>query len=151
MNQKQEKYANLLLRLILPVVFNALAVPANAQTIVFDYDNGGNRIKRELAVPAPQPKRTKTSRANPEALLTQSEQIKIGPSPTTGIVKVEISNFCTDNMGLISVYNTSGQLILKAKASTPVTEVNIGNRPGGVYIFNVEAAKARACSMIIKQ
>ncbi len=138
-----------------PVWLTALVLcvwAVHAQTVVFEYDNGGNRVRREaLAAPQAQPQPAKALQEKPDASPMLPGGISIGPNPTTGIVKVEITGFGTGSVASICVYNTSGQLLLTTKVTDPVTEINIDGRPDGVYIFNVETGKAKARSMIVKQ
>ncbi|WP_289869067.1 T9SS type A sorting domain-containing protein [uncultured Muribaculum sp.] len=136
-----------------PVWLTALVLcvwPMHAQTVVFEYDNGGNRVRRE-AQATPQVQPAKAPPAKPGASPMLTDGISIGPNPTTGIVKVEITGFGTGSVASICVYNTSGQLLLKTKATDPATEINIAGRPDGVYIFNVETGKSKTRSMIVKQ
>lgn len=136
-----------------PVWLTALVLcvwAVHAQTVVFEYDNGGNRVRRE-ALAAPQAQPAKALQEKPDASPMLTDGISIGPNPTTRIVKVEITGFGTGSVASICVYNTSGQLLLTTKVTDPVTEINIDGRPDGVYIFNVETGKAKARSMIVKQ
>ena len=110
-----------------PVWLTALVLcvwAVHAQTVVFEYDNGGNRVRRE-ALAAPQAQPAKALQEKPDASPMLTDGISIGPNPTTGIVKVEITGFGTGSVASICVYNTSGQLLLTTKVTDPVTEINI--------------------------
>lgn len=123
-------------------------VVATAQVVVFDYDNAGNRIKREISSPV----NAAPGRSNmAPSKMIESDFVTIGPNPTTGIVRVEISNFEPGDKGLLHVFTTSGQLIAKIDILSSVTEINIGSHAAGIYVFVVETDKVNARSMIIKK
>ena len=135
--------------IILITCFCAISfVVATAQVVVFDYDNAGNRIKREISAPvsaAP----TRSSIA-PSKML-ESDFITIGPNPTTGIVRVEISNFEPNDKGLLHVFTTSGQIIGRTDILSAVTEIDISSHAAGIYMFVVETEHSNACTRIIKK
>lgn len=119
----------------------------SANIVVFSYDQAGNRVKREINAPLAQKRITGNSNSD----MLESEFVTIGPNPTTGVVKVEISNFEAGDNGRISVYTTSGQHIGSVKIVSPTTEINIGSHAAGVYVVTVETDKANARSMIVKK
>ena len=115
--------------------------------MVFDYDQAGNRVKREISAPAMQSR----AAGNFSKDILESEFITRGPNPTTGVVKVEVSGFETGDKGRIYVYTTAGQLIGVTDILSPTIEINIGSHASGMYVFVVETEKANARSMIIKK
>ena len=66
-----------------PVWLTALVLcvwPMHAQTVVFEYDNGGNRVRRE-AQATPQVQPAKASPAKPGASPMLTDGISIRPTP----------------------------------------------------------------------
>ncbi len=120
---------------------------AEAKIVVFGYDQAGNRVKREISAPKMQ------SRAggNFSSEMIESDFVTIGPNPTTGVVKVEISNYEAGDNGRIYVYTTAGQLIAAVDIQSSTTDINIGSHAAGIYVFVVETEKASARSMILKK
>lgn len=128
-------------------VAGALWHDAGAKIVVFDYDQAGNRVKRELSAPPMQSRAAGDFSTD----MLESEFITIGPNPTTGVVKIEVSNFVGGDNGRICVYTTAGQLIAATQMRSAITEINIGSKASGMYVFIVETEKASSRSMIIKK
>ena len=62
-----------------------------------------------------------------------SDNIKIYPNPTSGIVKLEVTNFYAVNYEII-VFDLLGNIILKEK--NPST-INISSYDGGIYLLTI--------------
>jgi hypothetical protein len=66
---------------------------------------------------------------------TQSEsEVRIYPNPCNDLLKIESS----EDLGLISLYNSFGELILKKKVDEKQLEIPVSAYPAGVYMIRVE-------------
>lgn len=123
-----------------------------SQSIVFKYDDAGNRLSRTVSVPELMKRRMKTSVPNePSGLSLFDTQIKIGPSPTSGVIKIEIAGLDEKKDFTAYIFNASSQLVLKQKIAGLVTELDITSRPNGVYIVGVVSGDNCVSSKIVKQ
>jgi hypothetical protein len=67
----------------------------------------------------------------------QQESISIFPNPCSDLLKIESSG----KLGLISIYNSFGELILKKKVDENQFEIPVADYPSGVYMIKVETGK----------
>jgi hypothetical protein len=63
--------------------------------------------------------------------------LNIYPNPCNNLLKIESS----EELGLISVYNSFGELILKKKVDARQVEIPVAAYPVGVYMVRVDAGK----------
>ena len=123
-----------------------------SQSIVFKYDDAGNRLSRMVSVPELMMRRMKTTPPNESSEMSLFDtQVKIGPSPTSGIIKIEIVGLDEKRDFTAYVFNTSSQLVLKQKVDGAVTELDITSRPNGVYIVGVVSGDNCVSLKIVKQ
>ncbi|MDH6307248.1 hypothetical protein M2451_000397 [Dysgonomonas sp. PFB1-18] len=103
--------------------------------ISFNYDSSGNRTERVIAL-------TKSAVTTQELItenVNEQYELKIYPNPTKGQIKLEISNSdkiksCTITINAMS----NGKLVLRKKATLPVTDIDISNQLNGFYIMVIE-------------
>lgn len=103
--------------------------------VKFTYDQSGNRLERNVI------SMTKSAQANTKEVFDDKineHSIKIYPNPTKGQLKVEIQKnndiaSCTITINAMG----NGKLVLKKKAILPVTDIDIGNQPNGIYIMTI--------------
>lgn len=112
----------------------ALLLKAQSK-ISFTYDASGNRTERVIVL-------TKSAVATPEVITDKSDElheIKIYPNPTKGQIKLEISNSekiksCTITINTMS----NGKLVMRKKATLPITDIDISTQQSGIYIMVIE-------------
>lgn len=126
---------------------------ASAQKITYIYDNAGNRIKREIVL---SPKGVRSSEDNtddtqPVCDMLADKDIKIHPNPTTGMLKIEITNYESGDLGNIYVYSINGHAITNSKILSPLTDIDISNSPNGIYLLTIQLNDNRATWRVIKQ
>ncbi|MDL2303448.1 T9SS type A sorting domain-containing protein, partial [Dysgonomonas sp. OttesenSCG-928-D17] len=103
--------------------------------ISFNYDSSGNRTERVIVL-------TKSAVTTQELItenVNEQYELKIYPNPTKGQIKLEISNSdkiksCTITINAMS----NGKLVLRKKATLPVTDIDISNQLNGFYIMVIE-------------
>lgn len=136
---------------LLNVMAISYSISIDAQNISFAYDNAGNRIKREIVVNT---KRVPGQSARGESFVEEmllDKKIRIYPNPTSGMLKIEIQNFETDNYGTMSLYSTSGIMMLSLEINSPVTEIDISTYAGGIYILQIDINGQETSWKIIKE
>lgn len=122
---------------LLILLLASLCIQAQNQTkdkVTYGYDAAGNRIKREIVVNT-----TKSAVESPSVFTEEFAEriIKIYPNPTQGFLKVELSDFDKAKTVTLHLLNMSGQSILKTKMATNPTDLDISNRPSGIYILQI--------------
>lgn len=136
------KYALILL-------FTLISVSIGAQNkISFAYDSCGNRINRTILLQ----KSSVSATIEPFVEIIDKREIKIYPNPTHGQVKVEILNHediksCTITINSLG----SGKLIIKKKATLPLTEIDLSTQPNGLYVMVINIDGEKVSWKIIKQ
>ncbi len=126
---------------------------AVAQKITYTYDNAGNRIKREIIISPKGISRSedKEPAIQPVSDMLADKDIKIHPNPTTGMLKVEITNYESNDLGNIYVYSINGHVITHSKISSHVTDIDISNSPNGIYLLNIQLNGNSTTWRVIKQ
>lgn len=64
-------------------------------------------------------------------------EITVGPSPTSGLIRIEIKGFSEFQKIQIYVHNIYGQIVCNSRVISEVTEISIENRPNGIYLVSV--------------
>jgi len=121
------------------VLFLLAALHAMAQdTVCYSYDAAGNRVRREIIL------NRQNAPQQPGASLYYSDQltadyrIKIHPSASDGMVRVEVLSTGSSNEGAVTAYNLSGAKVQECKVEHGNAYVNLGDSPKGVYVLHIE-------------
>jgi hypothetical protein len=69
--------------------------------------------------------------------ISEESFVRIYPNPSNAILKIESA----EDLGLISFYNSFGELMLKMKFDERQVEIPIAGYPAGVYMIRVETGK----------
>lgn len=132
-------------------------------TIVYSYDNAGNRIKREILLEAGskiahvKEDTSKTKNSNPEKLKITDKlgefDISIYPNPTEGKLAVNVSNMPEDtqNRNSIKVFDLFGKELYNNNVTSSISEIDISLQPVGTYIMKINIADKTAVWKIIKK
>jgi len=115
-------------------------------TVVFAYDENGNRTSRSISV-------TQVSAKSDidTTLTTDIEElsVKIYPNPTKGKIFVETISLPENSKILANMYDTQGKMICK-KYLSESDEVDISNEPDGVYILTINISTSKFKWKIVK-
>lgn len=103
--------------------------------IGYGYDKSGNRIRKEIIMPAQ--KNAPIERGNnrySESL--KGHSIRINTNPSQGMIHVAVAGMGNDEACNMAIYSANGQLI-SCKDDLESFDFYIGNQPPGVYILNI--------------
>ncbi len=125
---------------------------AQQDKITYRYDAAGNRISRTIVISS----RSATVSDEEEQPVVYTEkladvQLRIYPNPTSGLLKVEISNLPEGQTAQIWLYAMSGQLITSFKGVSNSVNMNISSQPAGIYVMKIVAGKYQTEWKIIKK
>jgi hypothetical protein len=81
--------------------------------------------------------------------ISKKESINIYPNPANNRVTIEIPLQTED--AIISIYNITGQLLLKQSLQQSQTEISISSLAKGIYIIKVSSADGIAVKKFIKE
>ena len=127
--------------LVVAVLFN---FDIAAQHMQYNYDDAGNRIKKEIDLNPGQLR--KKSSLNDQL---SGQIIKIYPNPTTETIKVEVDSLSDQNT-TIALYDINGRLVLEQAALDLVNEVNLSQFANGKYILRFRNGEEISNWVIIK-
>ena len=124
------------LRYIAIIIFFTTILFAYSQNLIgFAYDEAGNRIKRELIIPAkPQNFKGQENRSCYDEL--GGKPIKI-TTHQSGIIDISISNLEMTDNACVDVFSVNGMLILSQDITEILTSIDIGSQPSGIYIVRI--------------
>lgn len=124
------------LRYIAIIIFFTTMLFAYSQNLIgFAYDEAGNRIKRELIIPAkPQYFKEQKCRSCYDELGGRSIKITTHKS---GIIDISISNLEITDNACVDVFSVSGMHILSQDITEILTSIDIGSQPSGIYIVSI--------------
>jgi|WetSurMetagenome_2_1015567.scaffolds.fasta_scaffold00864_13 hypothetical protein len=131
---------------ILALIF-LCSINSIAQTsVVFAYDENGNRTSRSISVTQVQTKSDVDTTQTPDI---EDLSVKIYPNPTKGILKVETISLPENSKILATIYDTQGNMICK-KYLSQSDEVDISNEPDGIYILTINISTCNYKWKIVK-
>jgi hypothetical protein len=128
-------------------------------TINFAYDSAGNRVSRTIELPASP---TMFGGGGGTAEFREDEnffteilaekEIKIYPNPTRGQLRVEILGYENlDKNSSIQVFTSGGALLYKTGNLKQTNDINLTDKPAGLYIMLINIGGERSTWKIIKQ
>jgi hypothetical protein len=123
------------------------------ERIVYEYDQAGNRIKREKKTIQI---RSDVAEESEEPTAIYSEvlgdlEIKIYPNPTDGILFIELLHLPENSLADITLYQLSGSLIDRKESIHFSTEFNLSDQPAGIYILQIIAGDKQTEWKVIKK
>ena len=128
---------------------------AHAQTKYgFTYDASGNRITRAVILlkSATIPVDTLQAKQDQKILEDQIglQKTRIYPNPTKGLLKVDFPALSQSEV-VISVYNSTGKLIMRKSATSFGNEIDLSIYPSGLYVMTIQIGQEKKEWKIIKE
>ncbi len=126
---------------VLPA-FLFICIFSFSQTIIYSYDNSGNRDGRVYVPPSKSTMDDNKSSSEEQTEKPLCDQfgdigIKIYPNPTRGELSIELENLPEDIEGQISVYDISGKLVYIQTELVNINPVNIESYADGMYTLRI--------------
>ena len=138
------------------IILFCVAVPAKAAaplsladtSVVYTYDQAGNRITREVVYL----KSVKAVGSEPVVHQDQlgDTKITISPNPNGGKFTLKVTGIAGKINMKIYLYSISGALIYENQNPEMSTEIDISNRPNGMYVLSLIIENKRKTWSIIR-
>jgi hypothetical protein len=141
-------------KLLLSTIVVLLSINLLSQTISYEYDANGNRIKREVIVLNTKSsiiENVSDSIENPSLYVINKEDFKIYPNPTKGNLKIDISSQVNIDNIYINIINVKGQKIYERRDVSMSYNLDLFSQVNGVYILNVIVNDKKYSWKIIKE
>ncbi|MDM8160145.1 T9SS type A sorting domain-containing protein [Labilibaculum sp. K2S] len=149
---------NIITTLVVILLFTTIGLCQN--TINFAYDAAGNRVSRTINL-----SNTKSginggdteefTFEKSEDFFTEvlaEKEIKIYPNPTRGQLRVDIMGYeDLDNNSSIQVFTTGGALLYKSNTPSQTNDINLSDKPAGLYLMVITIGSEKSTWKIIKQ
>ncbi len=128
--------------------------------INFAYDAAGNRVSRTINLSSTKSginggDTEKLSFEKSEDFFTEilaEKEIKIYPNPTRGQLRVDILGYeDLDNNSSIQVFTTGGVLLYKSNTPSQTNNINLSDKPAGLYLMVITIGSEKSTWKIIKQ
>lgn len=122
--------------------------------IGYSYDAAGNRIKREIIMPATPKGINKKTSDTQEQMFSESlnkHSVKIYPNPTKGLLKVSISGLKSTDKCSLGVFTMTGVKVMSCNTNTDNVDIDLSNRPVGVYLLKITINNNSTTWKIIKE
>lgn len=147
--------------LLLCTTFNLVA----QASFTYEYDNSGNRIKRDQPLTTKQAPKADFVVSDVELdtqSLAQAQQAdldrlrepfraKAYPNPTDGKLTVELPDLKDGENGQLRIFSQAGRLVLLQNKVQPAQTVDISNNPSGYYVLHVTVEGRRVTRTIVKR
>jgi hypothetical protein len=124
----------------------------------YTYDNNGNRIQREYIIICPlcekknhDTTKTKTDSIKKYTANLGDQKITVYPNPTTGILKIDITNLTSNNKGTILLADMKGRMIYEDYTISSTNIINLLNISKGYYALKVSLNGKNKEWMIMKE
>lgn len=139
--------------LCLSFLFFSLISTAQSK-IGYAYDAAGNRIKREIVMPASRAMAKQQGLGSERQMFSdmlRDHTVKIYPNPTEGALRVSISGLKDADKCSLGVYTSQGAQVLTENVKTDNVDINIGNHPAGIYMLRITINNNSTTWKIIKK
>ncbi|MBN2596803.1 MAG: T9SS type A sorting domain-containing protein [Marinifilaceae bacterium] len=150
------KFINLILVFILLYATNGMS----QNNVNFAYDSAGNRVSRTINLSSTKSginggDTEKLSFEKSEDFFTEilaEKEIKIYPNPTRGQLRVDILGYeDLDTNSSIQVFTTGGALLYKSNTPSQTNDINLSDKPAGLYLMVITIGSEKSTWKIIKQ
>ena len=128
-------------REIAVIVLFLVSIAARGQTIVFDYDDSGNRVSRELYTE--QLKSGIIDFPVQESLLNDTIEVTdpsilVYPNPSKSYVFLEIKKLTQENLISYILFDLQGMILIEEPHGTLLNSIDMTRIPKGIYILRVK-------------
>ena len=126
--------------LVLLCIISTSNIKLHADSVGFQYDDHGNRIKRWIISGASHIKKNADGdqqEGEEEKKSLNERSIKIYPNPTQGDLNVDVTNIKEGDALNATVYDLNGKVLYASPIKEGSNPVNFSNAPGGVYIMRI--------------
>ncbi|MDM8162163.1 T9SS type A sorting domain-containing protein [Labilibaculum sp. K2S] len=148
-----------ILTIILLILFTTIC-GMSQNNISFTYDVAGNRVSRTINLSSTKSginggDTEKLSFEKSEDFFTEilaEKEIKIYPNPTRGQLRVDILGYeDLDSNSSIQVFTTGGALLYKSNTPSQTNDINLSDKPAGLYLMVITIGSEKSTWKIIKQ
>ena len=139
--------------ILIPLLMAVAANTATAQRVNYTYDAAGNRIKREIVMirnGAP----TRSAQEGPKEVYSEmlsKKQVRIYPTPTPGMLRVEVQNLGDEENCTMRIFNSAGAQITPTHTTSASASLDISGQPNGIYFLRIDIGKEESTWKIIKK
>ncbi len=139
------------MKLLPSLILLGSSMAVQSQTVIYTYDNAGNRISRTL-----QAAKSRSSFMN-DSLGVENQiesglfNVSVHPTLTDGLVNVDIPAYGKNDEAEIRVYSLSGYEVMSIRVTEPYSTIDMAYLPAGVYVLNVMVNGDITSIKIIKQ
>lgn len=140
---------------VLLILIPVLPTVSFAQNkIRFSYDAGGNRVKKEIVVNKPanvpaQSRRAATVNTYNDVLNRHGIEIK--SDEINGQIHVTVADTSVKDVCNITVYSSQGAIVSSKDVSRGYANLDLSDRPAGMYILNITVNGISAVWKITKK
>lgn len=123
----------------------------SAQSLVYEYDNAGNRISRKVInMPA---KSSAKAEVKPDSIIEVLSNVEVlaYPNPAKETLNVEAKGLKEDEKVQIFLFNSQGALVYKKESDVSFNPIDMSAYLAGVYILRIIAGEKKTEIKIIKQ
>jgi hypothetical protein len=120
------------------------------ETVVFEYDNAGNRILRTLQAIEKNLEADILHFENPFTEINIELHAKVYPNPTQGILNIEI-NLAETLPVTITLVDQQARQVLKTEISENAETLNLAHLAPGTYFLRLHNTEKKLVYQIIKQ
>jgi hypothetical protein len=141
-------------------------VTLEAQKIIYDYDDSGNRVKRRISITvgASRSLAIDTSYSEPNDSISGNLQepynwdnekkdafeVLVYPNPTEGLLEIELPELQTNQKARLYLYSRTGHLVKQTDKLQKRQSIDISNQPVGIYIMRITVDDKEVTRTIIK-
>jgi len=124
------------------ILFTVLPSVSKAQSIMFTYDNAGNRVSRT------DPAGKKETGIKDT---TNNLSVTVFPNPTSGKLSIAIDNQASNSVAMVNVFDLSGKTVLQQQMTTATMDIDLSTQPDGVYEVRLISGKNSKTWKVLKQ
>jgi hypothetical protein len=125
-------------------------VPAQ-DSVSFVYDEAGNRISRTIVFNTTSGQLRSDDETTNYIEVLPETILHIYPNPTEGLLRINMENLPDGETVQITVFDASGQMLLKKEHQPAITEINLSSYPAGIYLLKIQTGDKSTEWKIIKK
>ena len=143
---------NTIIKYVLVIVTMCISFGLKAQAVVFQYDNAGNRISRDIIVlKSTISNNCETKQVSNQVAMLGDAIITISPNPNGGKFSVKIEDHNVEASYQLRLCSANGKLIYEESSKELINEIDISSQENGIYILSLIIGETKKTWKIIKQ